>query len=224
MLSYFASKQMELENLQTNLKIEHVNKINTLLYTESENMRAIQQQSNEILQQHYLLLNANMLMTLDMEAKYQQLYKAYDGNRAVTFSNEDIVRYAHEDEDMILKSNPMENMDWHVATEVAEKHNGDILPSLGPKARRALHPNPTASVLDMTQVIAKHEEGTMDCEPLHGVNATFSLGLNTVPSSLNKKPLAISRVLKDSNPNIHKDLLKGMFYTFPIASKYLTVF
>lgn len=217
MLSYFASKQMELENLQTNLKTEHVNKVNRLLYTESENMRAIQQQSNEILQQNYLLLNANMMMTFDMDSKYQQLYKTYDGSRAVTFSNEDIVRNVSEDEDMLLQSN---TMDWHATTDITETQNGEILLMLGPKARRALHPISASqsSVLDMTQVIAKHDDDTMDCQPLNGANATFSLGLNPMPMNLNKKSLAVSRALKDSNPNIHKDLLKGMLTSFWILS------
>lgn len=216
--SFLTSKRIELENLQVNLKSEHVNKVNNLLVTERNNMRNIQKQSNEILQQDYLLMKANMLMTSAMEAKFQQLYKAYDGNRVVTFSEENLghQNYDVEDDnkDMILKAEDTNSDDDNMDCD--DNNEAFAIPT-GPKVRRALHPemvNGNGFTLDVTHVIGQH--GTAmddDCQPLSGANSTFLLSAKpTRPVFTSKKASAVSRVLKDTNPNISKDagLTKGM--------------
>lgn len=208
---------MELENLQANLRSEHVKKMNTMFYTETENLRKLQQQSNEILQQNYLLLRANMLMTTDMESKYQQLYKAFEGHRAVKFSNEEMIRYEYDEADMILKGDvgagEMQDMDWDDLP--ADPNRETFLMPTGPKARRALHtlPDVTVSapekseVINATLVLAKHDDDTDEgCQPLPNINSTFSLNVaKTNKVTINRRPLPLSRALKDANPNVNKE-------------------
>lgn len=203
-----------MENLQANLKSDHVNKINQMLINERERMLAIQHQSNQLLQQSYLLLNANMLMTNAMELNYQELYKLLEAPRAVTFSTENQIKYGYDVEKMILTSNgQMEDMDCEVVAM------NDIVsrpvPS-GPKARRALHTVTSMTPLDVTQVLERHEDGT-DCQPLKDShNSTFAL--NTKPMSVanGKRPFLVTQVLKETPQNIYRDtvITKGKMAGF----------
>lgn len=194
---------MQLENLQTNLKSDHVKKINVMLVNERERMLAIQHQSNQLLQQSYLLLSANLLMTNAMELNYQELYKSLDAPRAVTFSAENQIKYDYDVEKMILTPNgQMEDTDCDVVAM------NDIVsrpvPS-GPKARRALHTVTSTAPLDVTQVLERHEDGA-DCQPLNGGhNSTFAVNAKPTPVAYGKRPLMVNRVLKETQQNIHRD-------------------
>lgn len=218
----FVAKRMELEKVQVNLISDHVHKLNTLLVNERNNLQLIQKQSNEILQQDYFLLKANALMTSAMEAKFEQLYKAYDGHRGVTFSHENTVQQNDDDTDingMILRTDEQNGVDDDDYMDCDDTgHTGTFAIPTGPKARRALHPEMSngSAVLDATQVIGRHDDQAMDdeCQPLNGPNATFLLSAKpTRPGIVNKKASAVSRILKDTNPNISKDVgpTKGTF-------------
>lgn len=226
--SFFTSKRTELENLQANLKSDHVNKVNTFLLNERANNRLIQQMSNEILQEDYLLLKANSLMTMAMETKFRELYKAYDGHRGVTFSEENIVHQNYDMDDhndMVLRPEEMANGDIDDIEMDCDDNNAPPLFTIptGPKARRALHPelsNGPTSALDVTQVIERHDMMEDDVQPLSGPNATFLLSAKPtrpgVTFGQNKKVSVVSRVLKDTNPNIAKEFgsAKGNLYQF----------
>lgn len=197
---------MQLENLQANLKSEHVNKINQMMYNELEHMRVIQQQSNQLLQQDYLLLNANMMMTNAMELSHQELYKSFDVQRSVTFSTENKIKYDYDVEQMILPTNGhQEHMDCDV---VAMKNTDGRSIVSGPKAKRALHTLTSTSELDVTQVLERHDDDVKmnDLELLSGAH-NFTFAINSKPShmTIGKRPAMTSRVLKDTQQNIHRD-------------------
>lgn len=199
-----------MENLQANLISEHVNKVNNLLLNERSSMRHIQQLSNEILQEDYLLMKANAHMTTSMEAKFQQLYKAYDGHRGVTFSEENIVHHNYDvddNNDMVLRPEVISDNDDDEDMDCDDNNEPIAIPT-GPKARRALHPEMTnghVPSLDVTQVIQRHDDDMDDCQPINSANATFLLK-PTRPAIINKKS-TVSRVLKDTHPNINKDIV-----------------
>lgn len=88
LMIYVKGKNMELEVSRANAKIQHVHKINSIYQDEGEHWRKTLSLSCEIIQQKFLMLYGSGLVDVGLRDKLDKLMKLVQGQRSVTFGDE----------------------------------------------------------------------------------------------------------------------------------------
>lgn len=210
-----------------------------IYFSETENHQKISKLANQLLQQNYLLLSANNLITNDLQSKYSQLYKLFDG-RTMKFVDDEISKTEENYYD-IMTTHDMDDDDFEldnrltdangIAQNDVDSNSTDVFvaPVGVPKVKRALDnsderytmpkrfaslaqtPHSATDNLNSTQVLAKHSnmEEDLDDDIRPIADTTFSLNTNLKSVLAAKRPLSATRALKESNPNINKVMNRG---------------
>lgn len=231
--SYWHFKDTEIKKSQIKSKWDHCLSLLRIYYSDRENHQKISKLSNDLLQQNYLLLSANNLITNDLQTKYNQLYKLFDG-RTTKFADDETskaeaidyeILAAHNmDDDDIELDNRFENGIDSKAMDVF------VAPRDAPKVKRALdcgaetnsmpkrfagqaQINSGKDNLNSTHVLAKHsnldDDLDDDIKPISIVDTTFSLDTKLKGILAAKRPMSAVRALKETNPNVNKDIMRG---------------
>lgn len=219
-LAYLSSKAIEHKNLELKLKYEHTSKINQIYSQEIEKSRNTIELSNEILQDAYTVLNAHLLVTDNMRSKLNNIYKSYD-LRCIKFTDAD--DNEHKEFDPASNHNRSEyNLDT-----LASFHKRDSIDDIDkmskmmatfkrgrPSNEEYNDPNPTKKravrsifeqqngVLNSTQVLEIHDSHTTN---ENNMESTFAI--KPKKSALKLTNATVTRPLKESNPNVHKDFV-----------------
>lgn len=211
--SYLLQKESEQNTIETTLKTDHFMKVLQIYTQENEKSRRIIELSHEILQEAYFVLNGNMLLTEATRDKFSQLYKIHD-QRGVKFTESDEIFEISEhtnptdflfDEHLMTKDEPAE--DFAVSNKrIRENGDDDSVPTKKRVVRSIFDGN-----LDSTQVLERHDDLNSD----DGMNATFAIKPTTNKTTI--KGIAPIRVLKESNPNVHKGFVAPKAITKPIT-------
>lgn len=221
--SYLKCKQIELEKMATECRSKHYCKIIGIYSAEMESSTKAVQLSGEIIQETYYLLCAHQLLTNEMDVKMNQLSKAHDGQRGVRFINgiDDANTKHDNDDDDILHTQNIDDITLDNGLDLIDGENDEAIfaiplaPSSKIHAKRALNVDETpitmpkrfaatdSSVLNATRVLETHSD---DDENGHGVRPIVSIGKPSFKSS-GKRPMPVSRALKETNTNVHKDYL-----------------
>lgn len=209
-----------------------------MYYAETENHQKISTIANELLQQNFLLLSANNLITNDMQTKYTQLYKMFDG-RTTKFAGDELLKGETEDYDILHAHNMDDDIEFENVDDLAqheiETHQVFAVPMGAPRAKRALNDVTVtnsmpkrfacsaaqhADNLNSTHVVSKHcgDDLDEDIKPISVTDTTFCMEVKPKGILTNKqRQVPAIRVLKESNPNINKEASKGrhlVFYTY----------
>lgn len=209
--TYLLHKDTEQKNIEIKLKSEHTMKVLQIYNLEVEKSRTIIELSNEILQEAYFVLNGNMLLTDDMREKFGQLYKTH-GQRGVKFTESDEIFEISEqpnhtdmmncflfEADHLMARDDITSDDDALSSNKRLRDVGDDA-DVVPTKKRVVRSIFDGQNLDATQVLDTHADLNHDNG---NMNATFA-----IKPATNKFPLKgttpSSRVLKESNPNVHK--------------------
>lgn len=227
---------MEQKNSESMLKSTHTMKVLQFYSQENEKSRKIIETSNEILQDSYCLLNANMLMTEEMRDKFAQLYKIHD-QRGVKFTESDEIfeiSENHNQADFLFDAD-------HLMVKADDTSSGGSRRSSGafkrsrevggsgddfdacPTKKRVVRSIFNGQNLDTTHVLASHHSSDLSTDNDNNMNATFAIKPTSVDNSGNSKVAPVKmvmptiRALKENNPNIHKGFTVPKVVTKPMA-------
>lgn len=221
---YLSQKETERKNLDLTLKNEHLSKVLQFHTQETDRSRRTIELTGEILQDAYLALSSNLLLTDAMRDKLNQLYKSHD-QRGVKFTDADDNLQSEFDlttsteqnqNEYVLDHDPL----VHTMTDSSSTFNlkrgrssGDVRndnqPTTKKRAVRSIFETQNGN-LNSTQVLETHDDlNTLDCN----MDATFAIKPKK-PALKSTEPL---RPLKESNPNIHKDFVVPRPVTKPMT-------
>lgn len=219
-MAYLSTKAIEHKNLEFKLKYDHTSKINQIYSQEMEKSRNTIELSNEILQDAYTVLNAHLLVTDNMRSKLNNIYKSYD-QRSIKFTDAD------DNEHKDFDSAPNHNRSEYNLDTLASFHERDSIDDINnmskvmaplkrgrssneehnesnPMKKRAVRSifETQNGVLNATQVLDTHDHLTTNESSM---DSTFAI--KPQKSALKSSNATVTRPLKESNPNVHKDFV-----------------
>lgn len=235
---YLKYKDSELEKAQMNSKSEHYLKIIRFYSIETEHYHKTVQISSAISQESYLLLSANLMLTDDLQSKYDQLYKINDGQRSVKFTGEDCTKTDNDEYEIDTNQN-IDDITFENGIEemnVQDVDSDDVIFTMPQpvRAKRSLNtddvpcslPKRFASTsavhndqqnLNSTQVLETHYEDDERQFVAPTIDSTTLLK-SKKSVAINKRTFPISRALKETNPNINKPFLLSKSAVRPVIN------
>ncbi|CRK99415.1 CLUMA_CG012568, isoform A [Clunio marinus] len=94
---YLKAKETELENSKLQLKVSHVNKMNSIYQLEMENWNKVVFQAAEIIQENFLLLRSMGELDNAMLERLQAVGKLLQGQRSVKFSDDEAMNSTNQE-------------------------------------------------------------------------------------------------------------------------------
>lgn len=154
-----------------------------------------------------------------MREKFRQVYKVHD-QRGVKFTESDEVFEIAENTNQIdylfdadLLSKDDDNDDLSVHANKRNRESGDDIEVI-PTKKRVVRSIFDGQNLDATQVLEKHDDLNFDDG---NMNATFAIKPKASVNGVNGVKGTQVRVLKESNPNVHKGFAAPKTTTKPIT-------